>query len=173
MNIEERVSELEKIINKGEIEAKNIRIVDERGNVRISLSAGDEAAGIMIYDKNGINRISLLLLDPEGPMFGISDDKRNNLFSVATSEDGGSIVSVNDKKGQVRINISMVNETPSITLLNESGEPRLTLLAGDNKTAVRLSDEDHINSLNFTVEKRGAIIHAEDGDDEIIWSYPG
>ena len=121
MNIEERVSELEKIINKGEIEAKNIRIVDERGNVRISLSAGDEAVGIMIYDKNGINRISLMVLDPEGPMFVISDDKRNNLFSVVTSEDGGSIVSVNDKKGQVRINISMVNETPSITLLNESG----------------------------------------------------
>ena len=131
-------------VEYNEISCRSLTVADENGKPRIVLGARTDAAVIGILDRNGKDRINLMIDDTNNiekiSIVGENGKDRINLITLA---DGNSVISISDKNGNPRVALSIIHdEEGGISALDENGTPRVVLRTIDGEGVIVISDEN-------------------------------
>ena len=133
-----------------EVKAKNIQLVDSRGNTRAALTFLDVGGvGFVLYDSDGRPRAGLMLegqeeiptlavADPSGcraaelrlespgrPSLRLADERDTTRLALGLDEDGAPVLKMAAADGLARVAVAVRSDSaPAIDLWGEGRQPR-------------------------------------------------
>lgn len=116
-----------------------LMLYDQNGNARAVLSATDPAAGLVLWDQDGVIRCALNLLEKTGASLTLSDQNGISRTSLTVDERGNPSLGMIDQVGNPRALLSTTEGgSPSLSLTDQNGKPRFGLLEKANGTTTLL-----------------------------------
>jgi hypothetical protein len=129
------------------VRAKRFEVVDDEGEVRITLDAGpgDEAAVMAVQDRQGNNRAGFGILEDGSVALVLKDAEGNRRASLGIGEEAGDKpprLTIADSLGRARVEIAVMdNGNVQIALADKWGQKR-ALLGVTEDVALGLYDAD-------------------------------
>ena len=179
-----------------DIWARNIFLIDEEGNLRITLSAKSGSSGILFSDEGGKLRAILGMKRDGSPFLTFGDKANKSRLKIALTNRGASSLIFSDKFESPRIILSLDSDDNSLLgFSDKEGKPRgglflsnannfdVTLLRNNSTDGIKLTTNPDGVALAFYdkngtirailfIKDKGASLTLIDNDGKVIWSAP-
>ncbi|PIU93016.1 MAG: hypothetical protein COZ06_36945 [Armatimonadetes bacterium CG_4_10_14_3_um_filter_66_18] len=181
-----RAEEAGKVVRADRFEAREFRVVDNRGKERASLgSFPDGSARLSLLDKDEKRRAALVTFPDGSPFLALADEDGKSRASLAVLPDGTPGLTLFDKDGKTRAGVTVLPGGSSLWLSDKDGKwraslamfadgtPALTLSDKDEKTRAVLGCTELRDKRTESVEQRqesSLVLFKSDGD--VLWSAP-
>jgi len=159
-----------------EIRAQKIVLVDDEGNMRVSLSAVGDTPGLVLYNEKGMRRgemsinlfgtTGLYMYNPKGQVnISLSSVKDTAFFVLRNANDTKSVgmssepeISLTDKNGNDRIHLQLADIGPSIQLIDEKCNPRITQSTTKDGSGLIMFDDNGKPRIQLGTIKDGPML---------------
>lgn len=139
---------------KAVLVARQVRIMDERGNVRGLLginSSGEPALGF--YDDAGLCRTSISLSARSVPVIELNNADGNPAINMCVYPGGCAAIHILDNAGKKRVSIGVADDGSSNAVFgDEAGTMRGGIVCSELMTALQLSDSKPMHRIAVGVK---------------------
>jgi hypothetical protein len=124
------------------VSTKNLQVVDENGDVRVSLSVAEGEPGLILYDENGKTRASIGLgLEDGSPGFALLDENGKGGVALCFFFGEPALI-LSDKDNMYRGGLSLAGGDPTLDLVDKDGNYRAWLGLDDGEPVLGMYDAD-------------------------------
>lgn len=148
-----------------EIDVRQLRIVDDQGNVRIALGYARDSSYCRMYDKNGKARLGLLASQALSSVGVHGADEAIPQASLGLSEKG-PYVWLADDQGKTRGALAVSKETAALTLSARGEEESISLLAEKSKPQLSFRNGEGTNRCVLGIFETGPALVLADKNAE-------
>jgi hypothetical protein len=127
------------------VRAEQFELIDQHGRVRARLEVEDDGAtpGFVLCDEEGRKRAMFGLAAKEGPFLTFFDADSRPRLSLGLDGDEGPTIQLLDKQGNLRAQLHLSPDKPSLLFLHEGEKPRINLFVmADGQPHLVLTDKE-------------------------------
>ena len=154
------------------LQAKRVEVVDNNGNVLVSLNQDDGKGLIKTYNKEGKKLVNITYTTNQEGFLGLEDGKgQETLRFSSSSEGGGGYIGLYNPSGKRTLTLNNDNSGGNIYVCNSNGDTRATMQCNSSAGGfLGLYNFNGFTAVKLTQTSSGngdLYVNSKDGDERV------